>query len=204
MIKDLVVNLALAAERDPAAEFALSVASTFVAYAAGIAFHYDPIMPIAPKHMPGTGRMGRAVRWLRGITGDRSTPQKFSGSEPSAHETPVTSVSDRDRKSISILPFKNVSGDPASSFYEFSLADAVITELARVRSLTRSWRRASNTNASCRTRYRYSAQSSASAPAATATWNDVRWEYAGAIENSSAAPVSFQTPLLLLATTRKR
>jgi nucleotide-binding universal stress UspA family protein len=45
MIKDLVVNLALAADRDPAAEFALSVASTFTAHAAGIAFQYDPIIP---------------------------------------------------------------------------------------------------------------------------------------------------------------
>ncbi len=95
---------------------------------------FDPIMPVAPKHMAGSGRMGRAMRWLRGITGDRSTPQKFPG-ETSAHETPVTSVSDRERKSIAILPFKNVSNDPQSSFYEFSLADAVITELARVRSL---------------------------------------------------------------------
>ena len=95
---------------------------------------FDPIMPVAPRHMAGSGRMGRAMRWLRGITGDRSTPQK-SGSETSAHETPATSVSDRDRKSIAILPFKNVGNDPESSFYEFSLADAVITELARVRAL---------------------------------------------------------------------
>ena len=45
MIKDLVVNLALTAEHDPAAEFALSVASAFTAHAVGIAFQYDPIMP---------------------------------------------------------------------------------------------------------------------------------------------------------------
>ena len=51
------------------------------------------------------------------------------------HETPATSVGDNERKSVAILPFKNVSNDPQSSFYEFSLADAVITELARVRSL---------------------------------------------------------------------
>jgi len=95
---------------------------------------FDPIMPVAPKHMAGTGRMGRAMRWLRGITGDRNTPQRSSGSETSAHETPLTSLSG-ERKSIAILPFKNVSNDPESSFYEFSLADAVITELARVRSL---------------------------------------------------------------------
>lgn len=40
------------------------------------------------------------------------------------------------KKSIAILPFKNLSGDAASQFYEFSLADAVTTELARLRSLT--------------------------------------------------------------------
>jgi nucleotide-binding universal stress UspA family protein len=47
MVKDLVVNLTPAAERDPAAEFALSVASAFTAHAAGVAFQYDPIMPTA-------------------------------------------------------------------------------------------------------------------------------------------------------------
>ncbi|HKR00055.1 MAG TPA: tetratricopeptide repeat protein, partial [Pyrinomonadaceae bacterium] len=37
--------------------------------------------------------------------------------------------------SVAILPFKNLSKDPAASFYEFSLADAVITELAQLKSL---------------------------------------------------------------------
>ena len=40
-----------------------------------------------------------------------------------------------EKKSIAILPFKNLSNAAASAFYEFSLADAVITELARLRSL---------------------------------------------------------------------
>ncbi|MCA1629262.1 MAG: tetratricopeptide repeat protein [Acidobacteria bacterium] len=40
-----------------------------------------------------------------------------------------------EKKSIAILPFRNLSDDPASAFYEFSLADAVITELAGLRSL---------------------------------------------------------------------
>ncbi|HEX7722678.1 MAG TPA: protein kinase, partial [Pyrinomonadaceae bacterium] len=103
---------------------------------AGGAQTFEAITPIAPRHMAGTGPMGRAVRWLRGITGERSSQQRISTSEQSsAHETPVTSVGDHERKSIAILPFKNVSNDPESSFYEFSLADAVITELARVRSL---------------------------------------------------------------------
>src|SRR5438105_4758453 len=103
---------------------------------AGGAQTFETITPVAPKHMAGTGRMGRAMRWLRGITGERSSQQRISTSEQSvAHETPVTSVGDHERKSVAILPFKNVGNDPESSFYEFSLADAVITELARVRSL---------------------------------------------------------------------
>jgi serine/threonine-protein kinase len=97
---------------------------------------YEPITPIAPKHMAGTGRMGRALRWLRGVTGERSSqPRDYTSDRPLVHETPVTSLGDQERKSIAILPFKNVSNDSQSSFYEFSLADAVITELARLRSL---------------------------------------------------------------------
>lgn len=95
----------------------------------------EPITPVAPRHLSGTGRMGRALRWLRGVTGERTAPQRESTSERPVHDTPVTSLGDRERKSVAILPFRNVSNDPQSSFYEFSLADAVITELARVRSL---------------------------------------------------------------------
>ena len=101
----------------------------------GVAFN-EPITPIAPRHLSGTGPVGRAVRWLRGITGERtSSQQRISTSDHRTHETPVTSMGEGERKSLAILPFKNVSNDPQSGFYEFSLADAVITELARVRSL---------------------------------------------------------------------
>jgi serine/threonine protein kinase/tetratricopeptide (TPR) repeat protein len=96
---------------------------------------FEPITPVTPRHLSGTGRMGRALRWLRSVTGDRTATQRESTSERPVHETPVTSVGDRERKSVAILPFKNVSNDVQSTFYEFSLADAVITELARVRSL---------------------------------------------------------------------
>jgi serine/threonine protein kinase/tetratricopeptide (TPR) repeat protein len=96
---------------------------------------FEPITHMAPRHLSGTGRMGRALRWLRGVTSERTTPQRISTSERPMHDTPVTSLGDRERKSVAILPFKNLSNDPQSGFYEFSLADAVITELARVRSL---------------------------------------------------------------------
>jgi len=96
---------------------------------------FEPITPVTPRHLSGTGRMGRALRWLRGVTGERTASQRVSTSERPMHDTPATSLGDPERKSVAILPFKNLSNDPESGFYEFSLADAVITELARVRSL---------------------------------------------------------------------
>lgn len=44
MIKDIVVNLGLG-DRDPAGDFAVSVAETFEAHALGVAFAYDPVIP---------------------------------------------------------------------------------------------------------------------------------------------------------------
>jgi serine/threonine-protein kinase len=41
----------------------------------------------------------------------------------------------QEKKSVAILPFKNLSGEASANFYEFSLADAVITELAQLKSL---------------------------------------------------------------------
>lgn len=39
------------------------------------------------------------------------------------------------RRTVAIMPFKNLSGDPETDFYSFSLADSVITELASLKSL---------------------------------------------------------------------
>jgi nucleotide-binding universal stress UspA family protein len=51
MIKDLVVNLTVGADRDHAAQFAVSIAQAFEAHIAGIAFAYDPV--ITPTVMDG-------------------------------------------------------------------------------------------------------------------------------------------------------
>jgi nucleotide-binding universal stress UspA family protein len=45
MIKDIVVNLSVAAPRPVAADFAISVAEAFRAHVAGIAFAYEPVLP---------------------------------------------------------------------------------------------------------------------------------------------------------------
>ena len=45
MIKDLVVNLSVGAGRDVAGPYAISIAETFGAHVAGIAFNYEPVIP---------------------------------------------------------------------------------------------------------------------------------------------------------------
>ncbi|HAF24484.1 MAG TPA: hypothetical protein DCK93_16535 [Blastocatellia bacterium] len=96
-------------------------------------------LPVAPRHLHEQGPVGRALRWLRNLTGSESSVSSSGrargSSQPrEAHETPTT-FGDRERKSVAIMPFKNLGNDAETAFYEFSLADAVITELARVRSL---------------------------------------------------------------------
>jgi serine/threonine-protein kinase len=98
----------------------------------------DGTAPVAPTHLTPRNPMKRALRWLTGsLTGEStaSVSAKSPGRVAEAHESPMTSLGDRDRKSVAILPFKNVGNDKETDFYQFSLADAAITELARVRSL---------------------------------------------------------------------
>jgi nucleotide-binding universal stress UspA family protein len=47
MIKDLVVNLSVGERPSPASDYAVSVAATFDAHLAGIAFLYDPTVPVS-------------------------------------------------------------------------------------------------------------------------------------------------------------
>ncbi|MBA2703975.1 MAG: protein kinase [Blastocatellia bacterium] len=96
-------------------------------------------LPVAPRHLHNESPMSRAFRWFKNVaSGDTSSGSSgrraTAPQSREAHETPTT-LGDRERKSVAILPFKNLGNDPETAFYEFSLADAVITELARVRSL---------------------------------------------------------------------
>ncbi|HEV2801215.1 MAG TPA: protein kinase [Pyrinomonadaceae bacterium] len=108
----------------------------------------DEFEPVAPRHQSANNSFGRTFRrWLRNITGTESPSAAQSSAPPSSSrnistapnrtegETQQTTNLTEGSKSIAILPFRNLSGDAEVSFYEFSLADAVITELARLRSL---------------------------------------------------------------------
>src|SRR5215210_2538566 len=110
------------------------------------------IVPFArpPRHESGSsggGLGGSFRRWWRGLTGSekQATSLPPSSRRGSSSSAPPASAAQQQQqqhvsqfeieKSIAILPFRNLSNDPEVSFYEFSLADAVITELARNRSL---------------------------------------------------------------------
>lgn len=94
-----------------------------------------PLLPgdtFAPKHA-ADNVVKRAWNWITGKPTDmRSQP---TGSLPSLSPDLSYTLTGSERKSIAILPFKNLSGDPATNFYEFALADSVITELAQLKSL---------------------------------------------------------------------
>jgi serine/threonine protein kinase/tetratricopeptide (TPR) repeat protein len=97
---------------------------------------FTSVIPEPARHLPGENPVSRAMRWLKGRKVDpTSAPGAATPTRPTIHETPFTTIADQEKKSLAILCFRNLSNDPAASFYEFSLADAVITELARVRSL---------------------------------------------------------------------
>ena len=102
------------------------------------AIGFQTITPEPPRHLGGANPVSRAVRWFKSITrteSPTSSPNLVTPSKQGIHETPFTTVTEHEKKSLAILCFRNLNNDPASSFYEFSLADAVITELGRVRSL---------------------------------------------------------------------
>jgi serine/threonine protein kinase/tetratricopeptide (TPR) repeat protein len=108
---------------------------------------------IRPRHERPEGGFGRTFRrWLRSLTGAEGQPTSLPPSARSTasgapgstsgsshrrdiHDTPHATSTLDGQSSIAILPFRNLSNDPDASFYEFSLADAVITELARLKSL---------------------------------------------------------------------
>ncbi|HEX8560472.1 MAG TPA: tetratricopeptide repeat protein [Pyrinomonadaceae bacterium] len=119
---------------------------------------HPEVVPFAtpPRHETGAsaGFGGSFRRWWRSLTGTEKQatslpPTARRGAAPSSPTPHASAPSAQQQqqaqqqhvsqfeieKSIAILPFRNMASDPEVSFYEFSLADAVITELARNRSL---------------------------------------------------------------------
>lgn len=96
---------------------------------------------VIPRHLGSDKNVvKRAWNWIRSKTGSDSSlssnPPSYAPAGSSTDPGLITSTgTGTGKKSVAILPFKNLSHDPEVRFYEFSLADAVITELAQLRSL---------------------------------------------------------------------
>lgn len=58
-----------------------------------------------------------------------------SGENREKRDSAPSSWRASEKRAVAILPFKNLSGDPQTDFYSFSLADSVITELAVLKSI---------------------------------------------------------------------
>ena len=61
MLKDLVVNLALGPAKDATADYALSIAETFEAQIAGIAFAFEPVIPASAAGGVAADVIGGAI-----------------------------------------------------------------------------------------------------------------------------------------------
>ena len=75
MIKDIVVNLALARANDPAADYAMSVAQTFNAHITGVVFLFDPV--IAPSVMDGVSAQWIEAQRTEGQAIAQATVERF-------------------------------------------------------------------------------------------------------------------------------
>ncbi len=95
-----------------------------------------------------TGALGRVSNRVLGrlrnsqapnkasTTDHRSTPsQPGQTSSAGSSTSRPSSWGSENKQAIAVLPFKNLSGNVEDNFYEFSLADGIIAELANVRSL---------------------------------------------------------------------
>jgi eukaryotic-like serine/threonine-protein kinase len=86
---------------------------------------------VAPQRTRGGWHLGGTLvrvlgRWR--TTSRHHAPQDSPSSRPPSWGT-------ESKTTLAVLPFSNLTGDPAASFYEFSLADGIITELAQLRSI---------------------------------------------------------------------
>ena len=84
-----------------------------------------------------SGTLGRVFNKIRNSHAPSVAPGHSSSqsdsSRPSSSRPP--NWGSEDKQVIAVLPFKNISGNAEDNFYEFSLADGIIAELASVRSL---------------------------------------------------------------------
>src|SRR5512143_1937348 len=89
-----------------------------------------PQRPRVPWSFSGT--LGRVLSRLRPALPGR---EPRSGPTPAGAPARPPTWGTAGRPTLAALPFRNLAGNPDAAFYEFALADGVITELANVKSI---------------------------------------------------------------------
>jgi serine/threonine-protein kinase len=84
---------------------------------------------------PFSGTLGRVLGRLR-AAGPGSGEARSGPLAAAPAAARPASWGTEERPTLAVLPFRNLSGNPDAAFYEFSLADGVVTELANVKSIT--------------------------------------------------------------------
>lgn len=124
--------------------------------------YYEQTPLVAPKHRKNSWLRDGITNWLykrlrprestmpsqspspspspSAVANNANTPPPPNRSTIEDNPSPVDSMpslmrTNDKRRTVAILPFKNLSGNPETDFYSFSLADSVITELASLKSL---------------------------------------------------------------------
>jgi eukaryotic-like serine/threonine-protein kinase len=118
--------------------------------AAGTTYDTTDVAIPLPRRRSGSLRLTEVVGrvfggglFKRARTGNSQSPNRASQAEATPSKNPSTGTArerpiswgTETRKTLAVLPFKNLSGNAADNFYEFSLADGLITELAHLHSL---------------------------------------------------------------------
>jgi serine/threonine-protein kinase len=107
---------------------------------------------IPPQRKSGSWRLsdtlgrvfsGRVFGRARSSTAPQAEPRSDPSQSTQSQAAPLTdpqsgrptSWGQETKKTLAVLPFKNLSGNAEDGFYEFSLADGIITELAHLHAL---------------------------------------------------------------------
>src|SRR5262245_16440074 len=91
---------------------------------------------VTPKRQSSRGSIGQLISRLLSRDAAPKAPTLQMQMPPSRESSGEDfSFVSGPKKSLAVLPFRNLSGDPEANFYALSLADNLTTDLARVGSL---------------------------------------------------------------------
>ena len=111
MIKDIIVNLSVGERPSPASDYAVSVAAAFDAHLAGIAFLYDPIIPVSgagyiPAEVIEAQERDNAAAAKTAIRSLRTRQARAPASQPSrsrsARASPASAINSAASRGASI------------------------------------------------------------------------------------------------------